>query len=325
MSYSFSRDRTAELKSPNNNDQYQKPHDWGYSPRGGGSNNNTYEMSQVSPDITNIQVFFEQLDRAKNEIDSLNYQIDQIANLHSTLLQSLNDQQSRQASNDLERMKSSAQRTNFNVKAMIQEMQSGNNQLPNNSDTQMRRTQTGALRKRFLDTIQRYQDVERNYQLKYRQQIERQIRIVKPEASQEEVDDIIDSDGPPQVFAQSLMNAGRQGQAKAVLSEVQSRHDDIKHIEKTIIELHQLFMDMSMMVEQQGETLNTVEANAEQTQTKIKEGNQFIAKAIQTAKSTRTKKWCCFFLCIGICVMIAILVWWFAFDHVGVGGSNNGQ
>lgn len=31
------------------------------------------------------------------------------------------------------------------------------------------------------------------------------------------------------------MSAGRQGQAKAVLSEVQTRHDDIKHIEKTII------------------------------------------------------------------------------------------
>lgn len=31
------------------------------------------------------------------------------------------------------------------------------------------------------------------------------------------------------------MSAGRQGQARAVLSEVQSRHDDIKHIEKTII------------------------------------------------------------------------------------------
>ena len=60
------------------------------------------------------------------------------------------------------------------------------------------------MRKRFLDTIQRYQDVERNYQLKYRQRIERQIRIVKPDASQDEVDDIIDSDGPPQVFAQSV-------------------------------------------------------------------------------------------------------------------------
>jgi syntaxin 1B/2/3 len=35
------------------------------------------------------------------------------------------------------------------------------------------------LKKRFLDTIQRYQDVERNYQIKYRQRIERQIRIGK--------------------------------------------------------------------------------------------------------------------------------------------------
>jgi t-SNARE complex subunit (syntaxin) len=30
-----------------------------------------------------------------------------------------------------------------------------------------------------LDAIQRYQDVERNYQMKYRQRIERQIRIGK--------------------------------------------------------------------------------------------------------------------------------------------------
>ncbi|KAG1075807.1 hypothetical protein G6F41_000561 [Rhizopus arrhizus] len=189
-----------------------------------------------------------------------------------------------------------------------------NSQLPSNSDTQMRKQQVAALKKRFLDTIKRYQDVERNYQLRYRQRIERQIRIVKPDATQEEVDAIIDSDGPPQIFAQSLMTAGRQGQAKAVLSEVQTRHDDIKHIEKTIIELHQLFMDMSMMVEQQGETLTTIENHAEQTEGHIKQGNTFISKAIQSAKSTRTKKWCCFFLCIGICVMIAIL---------GVGGNSS--
>jgi syntaxin 1B/2/3 len=29
--------------------------------------------------------------------------------------------------------------------------------------------------------------------------------IVKPDATQDEVDDIIDSDGPPQVFAQSVI------------------------------------------------------------------------------------------------------------------------
>lgn len=45
----------------NNNNPYQKPHDWGYSPRGGSSNSNTYEMSQVSPAITSTQAFFEQV------------------------------------------------------------------------------------------------------------------------------------------------------------------------------------------------------------------------------------------------------------------------
>jgi hypothetical protein len=70
----------------------------------------------------------------------------------------------------------------------------------NKSDAQIRRTQvkqaygkktrkgwhcllglfiikSAAIKKRFLDTIQRYQDIERSYQQKYRQRVERQIRI----------------------------------------------------------------------------------------------------------------------------------------------------
>lgn len=83
------------------------------------------------------------------------------------------------------------------------------------------------------------------------------------------------------------MSAGRQGQSKAVLSEVQNRHDDIKHIEKTIVELHQLFMDMQMMIEQQGEVLDNAQVNAEDTAVNLKEGNSQLSKAIALAKSTR--------------------------------------
>ncbi|KAG0188068.1 Plasma membrane t-SNARE, secretory vesicle fusion [Apophysomyces sp. BC1034] len=95
--------------------------------------------------------------------------------------------------------------------------------------------QTATLRKRFLEVIQRYQDIERTYQQKYRQHIVRQIHIVKPDATQDEIDAVIDSDQPPQLFSQSLMQASRMGEAREVLSEVQSRHDDIKRIEKTIV------------------------------------------------------------------------------------------
>lgn len=139
---------------------------------------------------------------------------------------------------------------------------------------------------------------------------------MKPEATQDEIDDILDNaDDDAQIFTQSLMQATRRGHAKAVLSEVQNRHDDIKNIEKTIVELHQLFMDMSLLVERQQETVNVVEQNAETAAVQLEEGTKLVNRAIMSAKATRTKKWCCFFLTIGICVMIGILVWWFGFDH----------
>ncbi|CAO3633074.1 unnamed protein product [Mucor fragilis] len=379
MSYSFSRDRTAELRGSaqlnnnnygNQNDEedgfgpnrrpmgtanpylqqppappqpaelppQQKPHDWGYSPNQPNSERESYEMRNqqqqqqqqqqqkealAANDLSTTSGFFDQIDRLKYDIDAINTRVDQIGSLHNNALASFNEQQSKQTARELDKIKTETQQKNTAIKNQIQELENSNARLPNNPDTEMRRFQASALKKRFLDTIQRYQDVERNYQLKYRQRIERQIRIVKPDASQDEVDDIIDADDTPQVFAQSLMNASRQGQSKAVLSEVQTRHDDIKHIEKTIVELHQLFMDMQMMVEQQGEVLNTVEQNADETVVNLNEGNSQLTRAIALAKSTRAKKWCCLGLCIGICVMIAILVWWFGFGHVGVGGGSS--
>ncbi|KAI9321521.1 t-SNARE [Dichotomocladium elegans] len=185
----------------------------------------------------------------------------------------------------------------------------------------MRRSQAMALRKRFLETIQRYQDVERTCDQKYRQRVERQIKIVKPEATQAEVDQFIDSDDTSQIFSQSLMHACRTSQARAVLSEVQTRHDDIRRMERTILELHQLFQDMSLLVEQQGEMLNQAEQHVETTAANIKEGNTMLDRAIHYARATRHKKWICFFLTIAICVMIAILVWWFGFGHPGTGGG----
>lgn len=46
-------------------------------------------------------------------------------------------------------------------------------------------------------------------------------------------------------------------------------------------------MDMQMMVEQQGEVLNTVEQNADDTVVQLKEGNSQLTRAIALAKSTR--------------------------------------
>lgn len=58
-------------------------------------------------------------------------------------------------------------------------LEASNAGLPNNSDANIRRSQVAKLKKNFMDAIMRYQDVERTYQQKYRQRMERQIKIGK--------------------------------------------------------------------------------------------------------------------------------------------------
>lgn len=76
-----------------------------------------------------------------------------------------------------------------------------------------------------------------------------------------------------------LLNSNRYGESRAAYREVQERHEDIKRIESTLSELAQLFNDvsqtyltmrplgsfwvqMSVLVEQQDETINVIETTA---------------------------------------------------------------
>ncbi|KAL0090758.1 t-SNARE [Phycomyces blakesleeanus] len=370
MSYSFSRDRTAEIRA--SQDSYETPVrdddrfgpsriPAGYSsptsrtninpferhptnssyerytsspipPRHGvrdpidrrDLSNDNYEMQTTHPtrstthpdtsqpaDTSTMSGFFDEIERLKNEVVIVSSNVDEIDQLHNSSIASYNEQQLKTISEQLQRLKTQTQKLNLDIKNRIKTVETANAHFPNSSDAQIRRTQTMTLRKRFIDTIQRYQDLERSYEQKY----------LKPEATSEEVDQLIGSNETPQIFAQSIMQAGRRGQANAVLSEVQLRNDDIKNIEKTILELHQLFMDMAMMVEQQGEVLNQTEQHAENTTHDVETGHNHLIKAIKSARATRAKKWCCFVLFLILCVVIAILVWWFGFNHKGVGDN----
>jgi hypothetical protein len=73
-------------------------------------------------------------------------------------------------------------------------------------------------------------------------------------------------------------------------------------------------MDMQLLVEQQGEHLNTIVENADTTVGELERGNKHVDSAIKKARAVRAKKWGCFVLTIILAVVIAILVWWFAFN-----------
>lgn len=61
------------------------------------------------------------------------------------------------------------------------------------------------MKSKFVEAIQNYQEVERQFRQKYKQRMERQFRIVKPDATPDEVKAVVNDDsGSNQIFQQAV-------------------------------------------------------------------------------------------------------------------------
>jgi syntaxin 1B/2/3 len=96
------------------------------------------------------------------------------------------------------------------------------------------------------------------------------------------------------------MTSTRHGEARSALREVQSRHQDIQKIERTITELAQLFNEMSIMIEVQETAIDNIEQKAQETETHVEGGLQATQQAVVSARAARRKKW----WCLGIVILI---------------------
>ena len=54
-------------------------------------------------------------------------------------------------------------------------------------------------------------------------------------------------------------------QVAETLAAIQERHTEVMQLEKQLMDLHQIFLDMGVLVESQGEMLNNIEAQVRQT------------------------------------------------------------
>ncbi|KAH6677041.1 t-SNARE [Plectosphaerella plurivora] len=182
--------------------------------------------------------------------------------------------------------------------------------VKSNPDSQSSKNspQVGRIDRRLKTVIQQYQQVESQFRKKTQDQMARQYRIVRPEAGEDEVRQAVSDPDGGAVFSQALMQSSRQGQARAALNAVQDRHAEIQRIERQMVELAQMFQDMDTIVVQQQEAVAQIEQKGEEVAENLIKGNEEIEVAVNTARSTRKKKWWCLAICVAIIIIVAIVV-----------------
>jgi len=255
-----------------------------------------------------MAAFYTEISAIQDLIATYNSNVARISELHSKTLNSTDEGANRQNAALLEDLVNSTRELGNSIKQRLQSLEAQPAQP--GQDMRIRKNRTDFARSKFVEALQNYQQVERDYRARYKQRVERQFRIVKPNATNEEVSAVVNdmSGGGDQVFAQALSTSTAYGESRAAYREVQDRHADIQRIERTLEELAQLFNDMSVLVNQQDEILNTIDTQAAGVEHDTHQGLEQTEKAVKSARSARRKRWICFFLFLIILAIIGIVV-----------------
>jgi syntaxin 1B/2/3 len=265
----------------------------------------TDSRTQLTPAADNMSAFYSEISSLQEAIREFNDNVNRIGDLHSRSLNNTDDTAAQRNQQQLEGLMEETSALSGELKKRIKDLE---RQPASGRDGQIRKQQTALVKSKFVEAIQNYQTVEQQYRTKYKQRMERQYKIVNPNATPDEVRAVVNDEQGGQIFSQALLNSNRYGESRAAYHEVQARHEDIKKIERTLAELAQLFNDMSVLVEQQDETITAIEAQADTVVKDTEAGLGHTNKAVESARAARKKRWICFFICLVIVIIIAIVI-----------------
>lgn len=116
------------------------------------------------------------------------------------------------------------------------------------------------LTRKFIDEMKAYQASQQKYKTDIKKKVTRQVQIVKPDATEEEVDEIMRSDGGRDaLYKQRILAGGVNDSISTTYKKVAGKYQDVLTLEQSVAELHQMFLDFALLTEQQGELLDQIE------------------------------------------------------------------
>lgn len=161
---------------------------------------------------------------------------------------------------------------------------------------------TVALKKKLKERMSEFQELREMIQQEYREVVERRVFTVTGNRADEEmIDRLIETGNSEQIFQKAIQEQGR-GQVMDTLAEIQERHDAVKEIERKLLELQQIFVDMAVLVEAQGDMLDNIESQVSSAVNYVQTGSAALQKAKKLQKNSR--KW----MCIAIFILLAIVI-----------------
>ncbi|XP_068445567.1 syntaxin-3-like isoform X2 [Clinocottus analis] len=206
--------------------------------------------------------FFCQIEDIRNSIDKIDENVAEVKKLFSVILSAPTSDQKTQddleaITNDIKKMANNAR----NKLKTIERNLESEEQERVSADMRIRKSQHAVLSRKFVEVMTKYNEAQVDFRERSKGRIQRQLEITGKATTDDELEEMLES-GNAAVFTAGIVDAGISKQA---LSEIEARHKDIVRLESSIKELHDMFVDIAMLVESQGGMIERIESNMDQS------------------------------------------------------------
>ncbi|KAM4528733.1 syntaxin-11-like isoform 1-T1 [Fundulus diaphanus] len=142
---------------------------------------------------------------------------------------------------------------------------------PDVAVSRIARTQYETLVCSFHEIMSNYHKIEEKQRLTCRKRLQRQASIMGSNISEEDMNDLVEKGGEGWTeLSQTLCQDGSRS-CRAALCDIKGRHKELMELESRLKEVHELFLQIAMLVEEQGTLVDNIQQNVCKTKEYIED------------------------------------------------------
>jgi t-SNARE complex subunit (syntaxin) len=245
----------------------------------------------------------------QSKIKSIEAQIDNLIRLKAEVISSTG-QEERQISNKINMIVNSVQTTQNEMDKLIKELKAMLNTEGgdiNDPELRIKNNLFGSMLRKYQNTCMRFQREESNIKNIIETKLVRAAEIaVNQELTEEQRKEVIENPQMVQQMYENKLTGAAHIKLQNAVRDLEERHRDIKKLEKSILQVHNMIIELSKLVSLQGEMIDNIEVNIQKAKDYVIKGEKNVDKSKKNLQSARKKK--CIIILIIVGVLIVILI-----------------
>jgi len=273
---------------------------------GGGGGNDSPELEKFFQDVENVKEDMSGVEKIYKRLQEANEESKTVHNANA--MKKLRSKMDTDIEQVLKRVRV--------IKGKIEALDKANNANrklpgcgPGSSADRTRTSVVSGLGKKLKSMMDNFQSLRTRMNDEYKETVARRYFTITGEKANDELIENLISNGEGEDFMQKAIQDQGRGQIMDTISEIQERHDSVKEIEKNLMELHQIFLDMAALVEAQGQQLNDIESHVSHASSFVHRGTEQLVEARELQKNSRKCTMIALFLVILLIIVLLYPIW----------------